>query len=62
MLTQRRVLVIGGGAAVGLAFADSVYRAWDRGVLVKLLLRVQRTTAADAEAFHESRADQHRVA
>ncbi len=32
MLTHRRALVIGGGAAVGLVFAGSVYRAWDRGV------------------------------
>ena len=32
MLTHRRALVIGGGAAVGLVCAGSVYRAWDRGV------------------------------
>ena len=32
MLTHRRALLIGGGAAVGLVCAGSVYRAWDRGV------------------------------
>ena len=32
MLTHRRALMIGGGAAVGLVCAGSVYRAWDRGV------------------------------
>ncbi len=32
MLTHRRALLIGGGAAVGLVCAGSVHRAWDRGV------------------------------
>ena len=32
MLGRRRALVIGGGAAVGLVFAGSLYRAWDRGI------------------------------
>ena len=32
MLAHRRALVIGGGAAAGLAFAGAIYRAWDRGV------------------------------
>jgi hypothetical protein len=32
MSAHRWALVIGGGAAVELAFAGSVYRAWDRGV------------------------------